>query len=158
MFVEPLDTSFLDAGGDCQRALAWYRRFDGRMDIGGQDEGLVDVMQRGHASMIRAPEIPPVLFWIGPKSPAAATFGDDWAAEAIGAEGIPDADAERLCNAAYYDAFARGKPVTHLCRAGFKVDGSRTVELFYSRLLLPLYRRQRAPLILCVADLISLDS
>ncbi|MCR9218971.1 MAG: hypothetical protein NXI21_01975 [Alphaproteobacteria bacterium] len=156
-FIEPIDAAYFAPNGRCAAGIAWFRSADGFMNAG-DDAVLSRLMAESHVSVIRDPEIPPVLYMVGAQSPAAATFGEEWAADATGAAGVPDEEAERLCNAAYYDAAARERPVAHVCRASFRVSPARKVDLFYTRLLLPLRRRGRPPLILCCADLMRHDS
>ncbi len=117
------------------------------------DPGTLDLLDRAHISLVSDPDRPPTLFHVGSMSPAAAVFGDDWVAGALGSAGIPDTQAEARCNAAYYTAIRTGQPQFHVIRDVFQ--GVRETELFYVRTLVPFRTKAGARLVLCAADLIQ---
>lgn len=153
MFITPVDPGQLLPSSLALRALAWAEESGGRLNRGDQDV-ISHILSASHLSMVRSSDRPPALFYVGAKSPAAAVFGEDWAASATGSEGIPDTEAEAACNRAYFSVAASARPETHICRAGFVDRSGRETELFYFRLLLPVEAANGARLVLCCADLI----
>ena len=142
--------------GLCQQALRWNDIADG--DLSKTHNGrLSELLKSCHISMIRHDARAPVLFYVGQDSPAASVFGAEWAGSAIGQVGIPDTEAEALCNQAYYDVTRERTIKAHICRSEFRTDFGVT-DLFYFRVLIPVETQNKSRLVLCLADLIQSNS
>tara|TARA_R110000772_G_scaffold36609_4_gene87528 strand:- start:746 stop:1210 length:465 start_codon:yes stop_codon:yes gene_type:complete len=147
-----IDPSHLPLEGLCLQAMQWHASVDGQLDRTQTDQ-LTTIINHSHLSVIRHDASAPVLFYVGLQSPAAQVYGADWASSALGQVGIPDTEAERTYNAAYFDVATSRQIRTHICKGTFQSDNGAT-DLFYFRTLLPVETRN-SRLILCVADLIQ---
>lgn len=94
--------------------------------------------------------------FIGFNSPIVKVMGKSWAANAINAQKLPEnySRAYRsITNRPYENVMASGEPRYDKILASIKPPGKDPVWTSYHRLLLPMYDRKGAPIMICASEI-----